>query len=126
MNITVPKFTINSVATNFGSSETTVVAKCNVYDYKKFFDDLMYEKDTGWKQTVPYVNWWVENPFHITLGTYKKKLATPTDEQRIRKAYENELTSSSFDRNNLTLAVANVYVFYPTPFSPSKPTTPTT
>ena len=100
-----PTFTIHSIATNFGGNQVTVVATLHTTQHNPFFRDLMQKKQQ-WQTTYPRVKWWVENTPHLTLGTYKKKLAAVNTESHICTIFKQALHGREFMRRNLTIEVA--------------------
>lgn len=100
-----PTFHIQSIATNFGGNQVTVVATLHTSHHNPFFRDLMQKKHQ-WQTAYPHVKWWVENTPHLTLGTYKKKLAAVNTESNIRTIFKQALHGREFMRRNLTIEVA--------------------
>ena len=97
---------IHSVVTEFGRGRNTVAAECG--KQKSLYKKLKHKSDL-WKTRDSQVHWWVEQPFHITLGSYRTEQVDQKSVDEIREAFENELNNRTYDHNDLLpVSLANL------------------
>ena len=94
------------MVTEFGRGRNTVAAECG--KQTSLYEKLKH-KSYLWKTHDSQVQWWVEQPFHITLGSYRTEQVDQKNVDEIREAFENELNNRTYGyKDLLPVSLANL------------------